>query len=175
MLIKIFTLPFNSVKNRFDDDLLNEFMREHEVLTVRDYLFTRHEEPFLTLVVTYRIPELDESRKKPNQEKAEEDWRELLTDADMGMFSLLREWRGKRSKKDGLPPYILFTNRQLAHIVKAKPQNSNELIKIDGIGEGKIKKYGADILEMTRVQIGDQPAQSPTEQQEQDHDDSGKS
>ncbi len=69
----------------------------------------------------------------------------------MGLFNLLRDWRSKRSKNDGMPPYILFTNQQLADIVKSRPQSIGELLKIDGIGEGKAKKYGEEILKISKI------------------------
>jgi superfamily II DNA helicase RecQ len=38
---------------------------------------------------------------------------EGLSEADMGVFNRLREWRSKRCRQEGVPPYIIFTNKQL--------------------------------------------------------------
>jgi len=67
----------------------------------------------------------------------------------MGVFNLLREWRAKRSREEGVPPYILFTNKQLAEIVKKRPDSLSELEKIDGVGSQKIEKYGSDVVKIT--------------------------
>ncbi len=72
----------------------------------------------------------------------------------MGLFNLLRDWRSQKSKKEGVPPYILFTNQQLADIVKKRPQTIAELTQIDGIGNGKSQKYGSDILGITKIDSG---------------------
>ena len=72
----------------------------------------------------------------------------------MGLFNLLRDWRSQKSKKDGVPPYILFTNQQLTDIVKKRPQSVGELMQVDGVGKGKADKYGEEILVITKVNLG---------------------
>ncbi len=153
LLVKIITLSFDQLKGYFDDSLLREFLKIHLIVSVKDHFFTKNEQHYLTLVITYNPGDEIKSEVRPSsgREKPDESWRELLTEADMGIFTLLREWRGRRSKKDGLPPYILFTNRQLAEIVKAKPQSLAELQRIDGVGEAKVKKYGHDVLSITKI------------------------
>lgn len=114
MLIQVFTLRFDELKERFVDDELTSFFQANQILSVRDYLFTKNDRPYLTLVVTFQPFESEHNPQK--QKRNDDSWKDMLTDADMGLFSMLREWRGKRCKKDGLPPYILFTNKQLAYI-----------------------------------------------------------
>jgi hypothetical protein len=121
MLIKIFTFRFDEIKGGFDDAELAAFTLSNQVISVRDYLVSKGGQPYLTLIVSYRP--FDKGEINIQKKKPDESWRELLTEADMGFFSLLREWRGKTSKKEGLPSYILFTNKQLAQIVRNKPQS----------------------------------------------------
>jgi superfamily II DNA helicase RecQ len=80
-----------------------------------------------------------------------EPWRALLQESDMGFFNILREWRSKRAKKDGMPPYVVFTNQQLAEIIKTRPQNLADLGKIDGVGKAKSDRYGEEILALTKI------------------------
>lgn len=70
----------------------------------------------------------------------------------MGLFNLFREWRSKRSRKEGVPPYVLFNNNQLAQIVIKRPQSLAELSKIEGIGKAKLEKYGQEILEISKIE-----------------------
>ena len=72
-----------------------------------------------------------------------------MAEHDMGMFNLLREWRSKRSREEGVPPYILFTNKQLAQIAKDRPASLTDLEKIHGVGSTKREKYGKEVLEIT--------------------------
>jgi superfamily II DNA helicase RecQ len=40
----------------------------------------------------------------------------------MPLFNQLREWRRERCKRDGVPPYIVCTNKQLAQMAVQRPQ-----------------------------------------------------
>ncbi len=151
MQIKILTLSFNPLTGLFDDSELQNFMAMHNVASVRDYFFIKNDQPILTLVITYNPLDEDAVKSSSTRTKADDSWKKMLTEADMGLFTLLREWRGKKAKKEGLPPYILATNKQLATIVKVKPQSITELLKIEGVGEGKAKKYGEEILSLTKI------------------------
>lgn len=71
---------------------------------------------------------------------SQESWKNILQESDMGLFQLLREWRGRRARNEGLPPYVVLTNRQLAYVTRAKPQSLADLQKIDGFGEAKASK-----------------------------------
>ena len=69
-----------------------------------------------------------------------------MTENDWPLFEVLREWRGESSKKEGVPPYIIFTNIQLAKIAVTRPTSLNALQDIEGIGNAKREKYGKAIL-----------------------------
>jgi len=66
--------------------------------------------------------------------------------ADWPVFNRLREWRGERCKAEGIPPYVICNNRQLAEVIRRRPSKLSELAEVDGFGEAKLKKYGADLL-----------------------------
>lgn len=156
MLVKVFSFTFNSALGGFDDEPMRDFMKDKEIVSIRDHLFVRNEIPYLTLVVKY-FPfrqEVAAPTSSKQGDKRDDSWKELLTKADMGFFNLLRDWRSVRCKKDGVPPYVLLTNRQLAEVVKHKPQSLSELMKIDGIGKAKADKYGDEILKITKVESG---------------------
>ena len=151
MLIKIFSLTFNSALGSFDDSLLKDFIKDVEVISITDHFFIRNEIPYLTLIVKYFPLRQEIDPKMAPQGKREEAWREMLSEQDMGLFNLLRDWRSGRCKKEGMPPYILFTNQQLAQIVKKRPQTLAELMKIDGIGKARVEKYGEEILSISKI------------------------
>jgi hypothetical protein len=109
MLIKIITLSFGSVYGGFNDLMLRDFLKDIEVVSVRDHFFIRNEVAYLTLIIKY-FPARQELDAKLNPKgQRDEAWRQMLSEGDMGLFNLLRDWRAKRAKKEGLPPYILFT------------------------------------------------------------------
>lgn len=66
------------------------------------------------------------------------------------LFALLKSKRMEIAKAQNLPPYIVFHDKTLLEMVKAKPKNLDEMAKISGVGEAKIKKYGKVFLEVLR-------------------------
>ncbi len=151
--VKIFTLPFNSQLGIFDDQEFNQFVKDKELVSVNDYLFQRDEMPYLTLVVKYKqsflTTEVTPNRKAFDQSKGHEEWRKLLDDNSMPLFNTLRQWRSEKSRKDGVPPYIVLNNKQLAEICQRRPQSKYDLMKVDGVGKAKAEKYGDEILKIT--------------------------
>lgn len=147
MHVRIFTLRFNPVTEGFDDSAVADFVKDKDVLSIRDHFFTKDDVPYLTLVVRYRPATLPIPADIGKSEKRRDDsWRELLTEADWPLFNTLRDWRGDRAKKEGIPPYVICNNRQLAELVKARPHTLAALSRIEGFGEAKLKKYGKDLL-----------------------------
>jgi superfamily II DNA helicase RecQ len=153
MLIKILSMTFDSTRGGFNDEELRDFIKDIEIVSIRDYHFVRNEVPYLTMIIKYFPfrPEVDP--KMGPRGRRDEPWREMLTEADMGLFNLLRDWRSQRCKKEGVPPYVLMTNVQLAHIVTQRPQSLVELMKIEGVGKAKADKYGEEILKISKISV----------------------
>jgi superfamily II DNA helicase RecQ len=161
VLIKIFCLNFDSAIGGFNDDVLRDFLKDKDILTVNDHFFIRNEIPYLTLIVKYQ-PHNAENRigtgkniekfgNTANSKQATPEWRAILSDADMALFNSFRDWRSKQCKKDGVPPYVVLTNLQVAKIVKARPQTKAELSVIEGVGSAKSDKYGVEILALSKI------------------------
>ncbi|MCP5045386.1 MAG: hypothetical protein GY944_30530, partial [bacterium] len=55
-------------------------------------------------------------------------------------------WRKERAGHDGFPPYIIFSNRELAAIATLAPPTTTALQEIDGIGPAKAERYGKAVL-----------------------------
>jgi ATP-dependent DNA helicase RecQ len=66
--------------------------------------------------------------------------------ADAKLFEALRAWRRETARAGGVPPYVIFHDTALAAIVAAKPQTLDKLAHVPGIGEAKLKRYGAEVL-----------------------------
>lgn len=64
------------------------------------------------------------------------------------LFSKLKAKRMEIAKAQNLPPYVVFHDKTLIEMVKVKPQNFEDLGKIGGVGEAKIKRYGEVFLEI---------------------------
>ncbi len=147
MKLRVFTLPFDLDLGRFDDEMVQHFLSDKELLSAHDHFFTHLGLPHLAVVLTYGAggaPKraVSTTKRKPGKD----DWRALLEPGDMPLFNSLREWRGTKAKEEGIPPYVICTNRQLAEVVRRRPQSLNKLAEIEGFGTAKLKRYGSDML-----------------------------
>ena len=64
------------------------------------------------------------------------------------LFDSLRLWRKERASKDGIKPYIIFSDSTLIEITNKHPKNKDELLSIRGMGEKKFEKYGEELLSL---------------------------
>jgi ATP-dependent DNA helicase RecQ len=72
-------------------------------------------------------------------------------DFDPQLFTMLKDLRYRIAKKDGVPQYIVFSNKVLEALTKYAPSSVEEGLAIPGIGEGKAQTYLPPFLEMIRT------------------------
>ena len=70
--------------------------------------------------------------------------------ADQALFEALRAWRSGEAKGQHVPPYVIFHDRTLAEIAAVKPGSRAALERINGVGEGKLARYGDAVLDVVR-------------------------
>ncbi|WP_420849502.1 DNA helicase RecQ [Phenylobacterium deserti] len=73
-----------------------------------------------------------------------------LAPADQPLFQALRSWRASEAKTQHVPPYVIFHDATLAAIASARPGTRALLERINGVGEGKLARYGDAVLEVVR-------------------------
>ena len=61
---------------------------------------------------------------------------------DDNLLKQLKGLRKSQADKLGVPPYVVFQDFSLEHMALKYPNSIDELIQINGVGEGKAKKYG---------------------------------
>jgi len=84
----------------------------------------------------------------------------IVTAAPDPVFEKLRAWRLERSRKDGVPAFVIFPDTALRSIAEAMPKNETELLRIYGVGPAKLEKYSDDVLYILRsvVNSSDRPS-----------------
>ncbi len=65
---------------------------------------------------------------------------------DEALFQALRELRRRLAEDQGVPPYVVFGDATLAQMARLKPGDDNGLLRISGVGEHKLSRYGNDFL-----------------------------
>ena len=65
------------------------------------------------------------------------------------ILSELKLWRTATASRDAVPPYVVFSDKTLIEIARARPQSEGDLLEVSGVGPGKLEKYGGDVLRIT--------------------------
>jgi len=151
MLMRIITLRFSVALDGFDDEPVIDFIKDKSVLSLQEHFFIRNESPYLAVVVVYEPVQEPQKPKVANKrQQRDETWRKLLTNEDMPLFDSLRSWRAEECKQEGVPPYVICNNKQLATMVSSCAQSLSDLLKVEGFGQGKAEKYGEKILQILK-------------------------
>jgi ATP-dependent DNA helicase RecQ len=67
---------------------------------------------------------------------------------DTVLFNKLKDLRLNLAKKERIPIYIIFSNKTLNEMCKDTPTTKKEFLKVSGVGEVKMKKYGNVFLKL---------------------------
>ena len=74
---------------------------------------------------------------------------------DSALMKLLISLRKDIAKKNQVPPYAVFQEYSLEEMCLKYPINFEELVNINGVGEGKAKRYGTKFLELINSYVED--------------------
>jgi ATP-dependent DNA helicase RecQ len=66
------------------------------------------------------------------------------------LFEALRRHRLRVARAEGVPPYVVATDRALRDIAILRPSTLDELGEAHGIGPAKLRRYGAGLLGVVR-------------------------
>ena len=144
MQLRTFVLPIKNLSAAEAE--MNAFLRSHRVLAVKKEFVNDGENSFWTFCVEY----LESSTATPPAGapgRPKVDYEEVLRREEFEVFSRLREWRKTVAEKEGVPVYVVFSNEQLAEMVRKKAATNAALKEIEGVGDARVEKYGAAVLE----------------------------
>lgn len=107
-----------------------------------------------------RLPRRDARTTTPSTQSERRKSVEL-EEADQQVFEALRVRRAELAKAARLPPYIVAQDRTLIELATKRPATELELHDISGLGESKIRRYGAQFLAV--IEKFSAAARSPTD------------
>jgi ATP-dependent DNA helicase RecQ len=76
---------------------------------------------------------------------------ETLAGAPVETLDRLKRWRLETARAAGVPAYVVFHDSTLTAIAAARPANFAELLRVPGVGDSKLRKYGEEVLEVLRT------------------------
>jgi superfamily II DNA helicase RecQ len=139
--VSFFVSPFGE---KSVTDELNAFLRSHRIVNVEKKLIDSERGTGWVFLVEYGT----EVGKNTSNTSQRIDYREILNPTEYALYDKLRNLRKEIAEKSGIPVYTVFTNDQLASMVKKPPRVVKDLFGIAGVGEARIKQYGEAFLNL---------------------------
>lgn len=135
MQVKIFSIPI--VGGEAAEEQMNRFLRSKKILKTESQLVVQHEQAYWSFCIRY----IDSLAGRQDGQKT--DYKKELDEAGFQRFRALRDIRKRVAEMESVPPYVVFTDRELAQLAKLELINSETMRTIEGIGAKKVEKYGA--------------------------------
>ncbi len=98
-----------------------------------------------------------EEKKAPELKKKKAKSTDALTGAGYQLFEKLRQLRLTIAKEEGMPPYIIFSDKTLIDMCAKHPENEEEMLGVSGVGENKLHKYGQRFLDEIAAFLKENP------------------
>ena len=132
---------------------LNGFLARHRVVTIDRRFVECGSDSFWSLCVDYLHgePGTGATHGAPGRQERKVDYKELLTPVQFEAFAKLRDFRKQLAEQEAVPVYAIFTNEQLAEMVRQDAREVAALRKISGIGDAKVEKYAAAFLSLIKT------------------------
>ncbi len=87
-------------------------------------------------------------RKQTQEEKITKEAKQKTTvrPQDQLLWDALRSLRLKLAEESSVPPYVIFHDTTLQEMAKKRPTSSDGMLRISGVGEQKLQRYGKQFL-----------------------------
>ena len=153
-MLKIVTLPFDEKMEEFEQKKLERVLRDVQMVKYQAELVKIEGKYYWTVFVECeKIEKVNKNSEKDNFTQngkefkdANKNYMEYLTEDEMELYKILKEWRAGEAQLLGYPPYIIASNQLLANIAKTNPKSIEELSQLKGMGKRKVRDYGEEIL-----------------------------
>lgn len=165
MKLQFFAIPAITPSQAQEE--FNRFVASHRVARVEKELVPDGAASFWSVCVTWIDGEapVSAASSSPLRRGKDIDYRELLPPEEFAVYDRLRKWRKHAAEVEGVVVFSIFTNSQLAAIVQQRVATASALGKLDGVGDGRVARYGEAVLAIMRESLPAltaAPATTPT-------------
>ena len=144
MQVKIFTI--SCAESNETNEELNRFLRGNKIVNVEKQFYIVNGQAYWSFCVTYLLTQNQNQSSQDKKDKV--DYKSILDEKSFARFTQLRAMRKILSEQDVVPAYAIFTDVELSLISQLDEINENNILKIQGIGEKRVEKYGKKLCEM---------------------------
>lgn len=142
MRVRYFTVPV--LDSEAAERELNAFLATHRVSNVQHEFVSLGGGAVWAVAVTFQANATTQPTAKSSKPKI--DYREVLPPEQFAVYAKLRSLRKSISDEEGIPLYGLFTNAQLADMIRRNVRTGADLESLHGVGPARVAKYGERFL-----------------------------
>ncbi|WP_057823375.1 DNA helicase RecQ [Lentilactobacillus sunkii] len=126
-------------------------MHQKDVVGLIDYLtatgyLTASGGQFPVLKVTALGADVLQGKEKVSRKISIKATKALSENDDL--FEALRQLRRELAEKQGVPPFVIFSDKTLHEMSAVMPTNDSQMLDVKGVGENKLDKYGEQFLDV---------------------------
>lgn len=155
---RLLTLRYSSGVGGFDGTVLEDLQRDREVMACTPHFFEVGGVPHVSLLVGWQEAPIEagspgagdgapaQSNEASPAGAKRPDPTAGLCESDRVLFQTVRRWRSDVAREEGMPPYVILTNRELLAVIEHKPDSLTALSNIPGLGAKKVKRHGERLL-----------------------------
>lgn len=145
MKIKTFHIRLSKEHIVADEEKLNEFLKDKEVINTYAELVKTEKVNFWSILVAYsETGNMKRANEKPEKLSYPADTQ--LTDEELNIYNALKQWRTDKAKTENISSFVIAYDTELITIAKVGIENIEDFNNIKGFGEKKIAKYGEEII-----------------------------
>lgn len=136
-------VPIYKLRQIFNYLLMQGYLR----LTDEEYTLvklTEKSEELLSegISVTMKMAKEPSKKQSEKKQKKPRTSAQIMGEADESVFEHLRSLRTEIAREERIPPYMVFSDKTLVHMCILNPRTKEEMLRVNGVGENKYKKYG---------------------------------
>lgn len=140
MQIRIFTVPLFGGEEAIEE--MNRFLRGNKVVDITKNLVQQGDVSYWSFCVTYLFGTPPKVQQPQAERKEKVDYRQVLDAQVFARFAVMRNIRKHLADADAVPAFAVFTDAELAEIAKLEELTPKTMLKINGLGEKRVEKYG---------------------------------
>jgi len=110
----------------------------------------RPQKPLRDLVMGLSSDLAPDNPDKPNPAKPED---QPMSPEAKVRYERLRHWRLERSRADGVPAYVVFSDKVMAELARRCPVTGPALLAVPGIGPVRLAAYGEDLKRILSSEV----------------------
>lgn len=127
---------------------IGDRLMELDALKVGEYRVVSLSE-YGAQIIRERLSVSIHAKRLEERKRASKKTTKVVTGAfELSTFERLRTLRSEIAKENGIPPYVVFSDKTLKEMAEKLPQDKEAMLDVSGVGEVKFERYGEAFLEL---------------------------